>query len=70
MSAINGVPANVSKLLDTAYEKSKTDSQIAYAVAGKQMKASQAAGDSAVKLVEQAANMQQQLSQGRLDVRV
>ena len=70
MSSINGVPPNVSKLLDVAYEKSQTENQIAYAVAGKQMQASKSAGDAMVQLVQQAATVQKQLSAGHLDVRV
>ena len=70
MSGISGVPAHISKLIDAAAQQSQTETQISFAVAGKQMKAQQAAGDAAVQLIEQAVNVQKQLASGHLDVRV
>lgn len=68
MSSLGSIPPNVSKLLDSATQKAQTDSQIAYAVAGKQKQAATQTGEAMVQLVEQALNIQTQLSQGYLDV--
>jgi hypothetical protein len=69
MTTTSGVPANVSKLLEAAQAKQQSDSKIAFAVAAKQVKASEQMGDAMVQLVAQAATVQQQLASGRLDVR-
>ncbi len=68
MSSIGNLPPHISKLIQTATEKSQTETQIAYAVAGKQAQATKDSGEAAVKLIEQVVNMQKQLSNGRLDV--
>ena len=69
MTTTSGVPANVSKLLEAAQTKQQTDSKIAFAVAAKQINASEQMGDAMVQLVDQAATIQRQLASGRLDVR-
>ena len=70
MNSISSIPANVSKIIETATEKAKTQSDIAYAVAGKQVQATKQAGDAALEMLESAMSVQSQISQGRLDVRV
>lgn len=70
MSSISSVPANVSKIIQVASEKAQTESQIAYAVAGKQVQATKQAGEAALQMLDSAMNMQSQLAQGKLDVRV
>lgn len=70
MSSIGSVPPNVSKILQVAADKAETQSQIAYAVAGKQVQASKQAGEAVLQMIDQAANVQSQLANGRLDVRV
>lgn len=69
MSSISSVPPNVSKILEVAAEKAQTESQISYAVAGKQVQASKQAGEAVLQMLDQAASIQSQISQGRLDVR-
>jgi hypothetical protein len=69
MSSLGSIPSNVSKLLQVATEKSQTENQIAYAVAGKQAQASKQAGQAALALLDQAVNVQSQIASGKLDVR-
>ena len=47
-----------------------TNQQIGIAVLGKQLDAQQQAGDAINEMLQQAANVQQQLASGHLDVRV
>jgi hypothetical protein len=70
MSSVGSVPAHISKLIQTAGEKAATENQIAYAVAGKEMQATKAAGEAAVQMIEQVVDLQAQLASGRLDVRM
>ena len=69
MSSLGSISSNVSKLLQVATEKSQTENQIAYAVAGKQAQASKQAGEAALALLDQAVNVQSQIASGKLDVR-
>lgn len=70
MNSIGSIPAHVTKLMDAASERAATESQIAYVVAGKQLQASRQTGRAAVELLTTAVDLQAQLSQNRLDVRV
>ena len=70
MSSLGSIPPHVGKLLDAAAQKSQTENQIAYAVMSKQQQASKQTGQAMAQLVEQAVNIQAQLAEGRLDVRV
>jgi hypothetical protein len=69
MSSIGNVPASISKLIQAVGEKTQTDNQIAFAVAGKQLKASKQTGEAVVQMLEQVVDLQSQLANGRLDVK-
>ncbi len=51
-----------------AIQQSKIQTQIDYAVLGKSQQVERQQGQAAVALIEQAAQLQQQLDQGSLDV--
>ncbi len=52
----------------SAIQQSKIQTQIDYAVLGKSQQVERQQGQAAVALIEQAAQLQQQLDQGSLDV--
>lgn len=58
----------ISELIQARAEA--TNNKVAFAVAGKQLRAQRQQGDAMVNLVEQAVTMQKQLAAGRLDVKV
>lgn len=54
----------------SAVKQSQLQNQIDFAVAGKTLQAQKQQGDAAVQLIEQAAQVQEQLANGQLDVEI
>lgn len=54
----------------SAVKQSQLQNQIDFAVAGKTLQAQKQQGEAAVQLIEQAAQIQEQLANGRLDVEI
>jgi len=70
MSSVGATPSSVSQLIQVAADQSRAQSQMGYALLAKQHEASKQTGAAMVALIEQGLEMQQQLSQGHLDVRI
>ena len=54
----------------SAVKQSQLQNQIDFAVAGKVLQAQKQQGDAAIQLIEQAAQVQEQLASGQLDVEI
>jgi len=54
----------------SAVKQSQVKNQIDFAVAGKVLQAQKQQGDAAIQLIEQAAQIQEQLANGQLDVEI
>lgn len=52
----------------SAVKQSQIQNQIDFAVAGKTLQAQKQQGDAVIQLIEQAAQVQEQLANGHLDV--
>jgi hypothetical protein len=54
----------------SSFQQSKIQNQVDYAILGKTQQIQKQQGDAAVALVEQAVQVQEQLANGQLDVRL
>ena len=54
----------------SAVKQSQLQNQIDFAVAGKALQAQKQQGDAAIQLIEQAAQVHEQLASGQLDVEI
>jgi len=61
---------NFTIAVASAVKQSQVKNQVDFAVAGKVLQAQKQQGDAAIQLIEQAAQIQEQLASGQLDVEI